>query len=369
MGKRINNAKWMEKYNRWQINVQKDGVRKTFYSSTPGRKGMMECHKKADQYLDDGINSSVKVSKLYEQWLADGSLTWCTDTRNQLRSIGTSWILPAIGHKKTDNITERDLQNIIDKAYAKGLAYVSVRNVRSCIKKFIKYGRSCNALRLVPENLTVPKDAYVKEKKIMQPDEVKRFLTADTYIYKGIECTCFFIHALRFQFVCGLRPGELLGIKNEDISGDVLSINRSVNVHGEITNGKNKNALRKIVLHSLATKILADQKAFLKAQGIISPFVFPNAQGFLPSERQIYEAWRRYSAHNHLTPSTLYELRHSFISLMKTMPMPLLKTVVGHSSSFDTLGTYGHEVTGERELAAKNIENLFESHINSGSVL
>ena len=34
MSKRTNTAQWEEKYQRWRIAVQKDGVRKQFYSST-----------------------------------------------------------------------------------------------------------------------------------------------------------------------------------------------------------------------------------------------------------------------------------------------------------------------------------------------
>ena len=31
MNERKNEARWLEKYQRWQINVQKDGKRKTFW--------------------------------------------------------------------------------------------------------------------------------------------------------------------------------------------------------------------------------------------------------------------------------------------------------------------------------------------------
>ena len=37
MGKRTNTAAWQEKQGRWRIDVQKDGKRRSFYSSTPGR--------------------------------------------------------------------------------------------------------------------------------------------------------------------------------------------------------------------------------------------------------------------------------------------------------------------------------------------
>ena len=45
MTTRTNSAKWMG--TRWQINVQKDGQRKSFYSSKPGRTGQREANAKA----------------------------------------------------------------------------------------------------------------------------------------------------------------------------------------------------------------------------------------------------------------------------------------------------------------------------------
>ena len=52
--RRTNTAQWMEKYNRWQIKVQKDGVRKTFYSSKPGRTGQREANAKAQTAKAEG---------------------------------------------------------------------------------------------------------------------------------------------------------------------------------------------------------------------------------------------------------------------------------------------------------------------------
>lgn len=55
MGKRTNTAVWMEKQNRWQVKVQKNGERKTFTSSKPGRVGQREANAKADAWLDEGV--------------------------------------------------------------------------------------------------------------------------------------------------------------------------------------------------------------------------------------------------------------------------------------------------------------------------
>mgnify|MGYP000375794216 FL=1 len=42
--KRTNTAQWYDKQKHWQIKVQKNGVRKSFYSSTPGRAGQREAN-------------------------------------------------------------------------------------------------------------------------------------------------------------------------------------------------------------------------------------------------------------------------------------------------------------------------------------
>ena len=68
MKKRVNTAFWVEKEKRWCIAVQKNGTRKRFYSSTPGRTGQREANAKADAWLDDSIrDGKKKVSVLYER--------------------------------------------------------------------------------------------------------------------------------------------------------------------------------------------------------------------------------------------------------------------------------------------------------------
>ena len=47
MTTRTNSAKWTG--TRWRIDVQKDGQRKSFYSSKTGRTGQREANAKADK--------------------------------------------------------------------------------------------------------------------------------------------------------------------------------------------------------------------------------------------------------------------------------------------------------------------------------
>lgn len=63
-------------------------------------------------------------------------------------------------------------------------------------------------------------------------------------------------------------------------------------------------------------------------------------------------AWKRYCEANGIPPTTLYELRHTYVSINKEMPEGLKKMAIGHSEDMDTEGTYSHAMAGDMEKAA-----------------
>ena len=75
----------------------------------------------------------------------------------------------------------------------------------------------------------------------------------------------------------------------------------------------------------------------------------------------LYDRWTAYLKRMKLPHISLHELRHTFISLCKDVPLHLLKLQVGHSPSMDTFGQYGHMVDGEMEEAAERIENALKN--------
>ena len=97
MGKRTNTAVWMEKQQRWQIKVQKNGERRAFTSATPGRTGQREANRKADAWLDDGIaNTRVLVENVYVQWIGELKLTTSRSNWEPVESRWKVWVKPVI---------------------------------------------------------------------------------------------------------------------------------------------------------------------------------------------------------------------------------------------------------------------------------
>lgn len=367
MATRKNEAKWIESRSRWQINVQSNGVRRTFASNTAGRKGKIECERKADEWLDSNlISETTRAEKVLDEWIAKLRRTGSKSLWMKYEGFSENWIKPIFGHKKIGKVSHKDLQEVIDNYYingnnGKGASKKTLQNMRGCLSSFMKYCRSIPCSTIVPEFVTIPKSAAKKEKQIATHNDLRILFSSDKTTWYGKTQFDFYINAYRFMVVTGLRPGELIGLEQCDIKGNTLKVSRSINDLKEQTRGKNDNAKRTIHLPQLALKILEDQKEMLKSHGLISKYVFPRPDGNCIQQKKFRTSWQRYRQHNGITgASTPYEMRHTFVSITDDMPLALKKLVVGHSENMDTEGIYGHQKSGDLDRAASYIDCAFD---------
>lgn len=352
MGKRTNTAKWIDSRQRWQINVQQHGQRRTFTSSTPGRAGQREANAKADAWLDDGIQpTGYKVlSRIFPAYLEGLKLRTSRSHWEKIESRWRNWEEPVLGKLRPDALSDQKLQDVIDRAHARGhLSRETLRNIRKDLVALVKYLRKSKYTTYRPEDVVIPQGAPVGERKILQPQDLVTLFTADTTEYHGRICRDTYINAYRFQVLTGLRPGELLGLMPGDIEGDRVTIRRSINVRGEITPGKNDNACRSFVLTPTARGVLQDQLGRMDGLYIFGAI----------GEPAYRRRWQRYCQTNGIPYVTPYELRHTFVSAVQGLPEGWVKSLVGHSRAMDTFGVYGHEMAGQKVDIAAGVEAVF----------
>lgn len=366
MSERTNTARWVESRKHWRIDVQRDGVRKPFYSSTPGRKGQRECNAKADKWLEKGIvDLKIKTKDAYENFLAYMLENKKSDDQiKKYKRQGKYHILPIIGNKRVADLDNEDLQEIIDKAYNhkdknKPLAKKSYANIREAISAFMKYCRRKKISNLIPE-IEIPKNAPEGKRTILQPDDIKTLFSKDYTLLYNKETLDIYVNAYRFEVATGLRPGEMKGLKWADIDGNKVSLKRSINYKNETTTGKNKNAVRSFYLNSTSMMILEMQKKLMEHLKIESEYVFPNKYGEAANQSSYSKRWNIYRDYHGLSGATTYELRHTFVSIVKTLPEGLLKSLIGHSKDMDTYGVYSHEVVGDAEYTASEVDKIFK---------
>lgn len=209
MGRRVNTAAWDKKSQRWKINVQKDGKRRSVYSSIPGREGQREANAKADAWLDNNIsNSGARIANLFEEYIEDLKLRTSKSNWRAIESRSRLWILPEIGHMKISAVNDQYLQNIINKAFAQGeLSKKSLEHLRAIMVSFIKFCRKKKCTTCHPEEIIIPKSATVGQRRILQPEHIVTLFSVDTTLKYGKRIHDPYINAYRFQVLTGVRPG------------------------------------------------------------------------------------------------------------------------------------------------------------------
>lgn len=351
--------KWNKQRRLWIIQGQKNGIKKVFYSSTPGMKGKREVLDKYDDWVEFGGSSSLTVAKCVELYLEDiEARIGRRDGYREAELYTRLYILPTLGKCRMNKLNLRDWQAILNDARPHSdriasLSHKTLTHLRAVIvglHKFAYNNYYCDDWR---GQLYIPQGHHKGEREILQPEDIARlFEPSELWYYP----------AFLIMLLCGLRPGEAYGIQKGDIKGNTLTIRRAVNNAGQITEGKNKNARRSIPLPALARQILDDTIARNLASGFRGPWVFCNGAGGKPIPNTARHQWNDLKAERGL-PGSPYSLRHTFVSIVSSqthLAEGTLKALIGHSENMDTFGTYKHTVDGELEGAADVINLTFE---------
>ena len=168
-------------------------------------------------------------------------------TTAQRKSRWRNWILPAIGPRRVHQLTDRDLQEITNVAYAAGRSRKVLKLLAADLRAFCKYCRKAKLSAYVPEELKIPRRGAVQRQDTGGRGSVFRIL----------------------------------------------------------------------------------------------------------NEQHYYKRWKTYCAANGLTPCSLYELRHTFVSVVKTLPAGGSQGAGYHSADMDTFGIYSHTLTGDAAHTAQ----------------
>jgi integrase len=151
----------------------------------------------------------------------------------------------------------------------------------------------------------------------------------------------------------GMRPGELLGLRWEDVDLDAgsLRVNRALS-DGKLAETKTKRSRRRI---DLSAGSVAALKAHHKRQleervqkaGLWrdNGLVFPSTIGTPLSHRNLVRTFKRLLKRAGLPQSIrLYDLRHTCATLLlnSNVHPKYVQELLGHASISQTLDTYSH---------------------------
>lgn len=274
------------------------------------------------------------------------------------------WIIPYLGEIKVKDLCDGDVQHLLNTACRMGRKKKTIKGIKGVLSLFLKYCRRYKLTTYRFDDVEIPKSAKSQRKTILNQTDIQKLFESDKTLLQRKVVADPFIHYYRLMVLTGCRPGELLGLQIADVdfTKRCINIKRSINIHGEITQGKNQNALRTVPLCDLAVielKAQIEQVKNAKADTCpLSEFLFKR------TERKIREYWLRYLDYNGMTKITLYELRHTFVSIAKSLPEGEVKSLVGHSQNMDTYGVYSHAFEGDFDRVSNDIQICFNNILN-----
>ncbi len=255
-------------------------------------------------------------------------------------------------------LTGGRVERIEAKKQPKGLSAKTVRNINQVISSAMDFAKDQKFISSNPtDGCALPKLEH-QEMKTLPMEQLTSFLR------EARESGVFEMYYI--ELATGLRRGELLGLKWEDIAlqQGSLRVQRQIcRINGKIVEAplKTKNAYRTLPLSADSIEVLKEQR---KKAGN-SAYVFPSSTGGPISPDSDLHMLHRVLKRAGLPKVRFHELRHTFatLALQNGVDIKTVSAILGHYSAGFTLDTYTHVTTSAKKEAANTMGNILSGAV------
>lgn len=310
---------------------------KQFYGKTD-----TEAKAKRDAYkyeCEHGIEQQkpITVFDLAEQWLPVAKAGTSTTTYNQYATIMEK-MTDMIGNKLISAVSPADINKVWTAYVGKSQSYISKASFlyKSFFNHAIENGY-CNRNPVTAPSAK-PGKGTKGSHRALEPWEIKLIETVPHRCHA----------AAMFMLKAGLRRGEVLALRKQDIRNDKIYVNNAVKFiknRPVVGQTKNESSNRIVPLFDpLATVING-----------VSDYILPDANGGMCSESAFVRAWDSYmytlsQKAGRKVDIRTHDLRHTFVTscMDKGINIRVCMKWCGHSTERMILEIYDH-LTAERE--------------------
>jgi integrase len=268
--------------------------------------------------------TSLTVKEYLEQWLEQ-----IVKRQNRIRTYDryagdiNNYLIPDLGKHQLAKLTPAPVQALLNKLADAGLAYRSIRNVRAVLRRALNQAmRFGYVVRNVATLVDVPGEVtFVAEP--LDEEQAKRLLDAIT----GHRWELLY----RIALGLGLRKGEILGLRWEDVDFEAATLRISGSLQRqrgrlERTTTKTEASIRVIALPPSLLAMLCDHKqrqAEMRAvarRWIETGLVFTSSVGTPIEPSDLSRHFKQVLKEAGLPEHTrFHDLRHSCATLLIVM--------------------------------------------------
>jgi len=271
-------------------------------------------------------------------------------------SVKTTHIIPFFEDLSVAQIKPLDIKKFQDKMFSKGLQRQSITVARILLSEVFDIAVLGEHIKSNPvKSVRMPKYKSVKKKKQLplNLDEIDMILSDTQGQMKNF---------FGISFFTGMRSGELLALKWEDIDfdTDTISITKTV-ADGFINEPKTLSSHRDIELLEYAREYFLNQRL---ETGLSNSYVFLNKQGsYHGSNTLFYQNFQKVLERNNLKTRALHNTRHTFASLMLNNGIDALwvSHTLGHGNVNVTLTIYAHFMPKKEKISIGFLEKRYKN--------
>jgi integrase len=353
-------------------------IRKYFYGKTK-----KEAEKKLEEYknsLRDGISTTnMYFSSSMKTWLFEfirSSVKESCFDRYEC-TFRTHLENAPFKYKNIKDISSLEIQRYYNKSFKDGTTTATIKRFNKLLKRFFNYCVSEGYISRNPcANIVIPceKESSKEEVEVFTKEELSKIIK---YNYNKIIKPIILV-----ALATGMRQGEVLGLKWEDLNYETMeiSIKRTVTCYAEIDGDKRKtvrkvhspktkNSIRNIPLPSSLIPVFEKAK---KDQALNKlklgekyntdniGFIFLTDKGTLQNKSCITKSWTLYLKNCGVKHRKFHTLRHTYATLQfeNDLPLKTVSNLLGHSNINITADIYTHVLKKEKEKAMDIINVL-----------
>lgn len=340
-------------------------------------KGGFKTKKEAQEYLVNAINevnqgtylqpSKEEFSTFIDRWFntyykrnvaeTTADISWC---------LINGHLIPYFNKQVISSITTYQLDCFYSEKLEEGYSAKTIRELHSLLRRAFEQAIKWSLLKFNPAfNATPPKEK-IKERHTWSKNDIKKFI--DTAKLSDEE-TIYII-----AIFTGMRRGEILGLKWQDIDFDLkkIYVTRSLAFTSEkglfLKDVKTSKSRRQISLSPYIIDVFKQhqviQNNFKEKLGddyLDKALVFTSNNGNFKDPRNLLREFSRLTKKAGLIKISFHDLRHTHATLLlKNGENPkVVSERLGHSRVGITLDLYSHVTDDIQEEAALRLEESF----------
>jgi len=329
-----------------------------------------------------GLPPNPTFSQLWTRYAELKRASWGTSTAKTVHSIFAGSgkcrkypnILSIIGERRVADLSHDPLQSLLNHVAQRGESLSTLKAVRTYLTTALQYAVSERLITINPAiSLELPTKLLKKKpsERFYSIEEAHRLLSVAT----GREHL-----TLRILLVCGLRPQELLALRDDDVAVGTLRIDEAIKEKekGEKRLGETKSATSKgyvcvsVGLYEEIQNWMTARSAAITyhtnaiANAIGSPFLFPTERG---TAFRIGNYLKRYlkpiAAKAGIPDFTFQAMRRTCATHFQRHGNPKDAQAHLRHSALAMTGLYMKEIPEQVKAAVESLDTTLCSDVNS----